>query len=183
MLYKYVRVSIKADCQSAFTCHTSSVRHWSYTTILSTATLITLISKYPLKMSTSDSNHYEVAKIFFNLPNGRNYGPGDFERVCRSSSLAFEDLPFYLWEEEDAIPGLTPPRLWYGWHFGEKGLLDLVQRQYPSRVLYNRYQEVCLMYTLMRVLPRIICEEFQLPAEFHHLVRVRDAARSRQRQS
>ncbi len=35
-----------------------------------------------------------------------------------------------------------------------------------------------MMYTLMRVLPRIICEEFQLPAEFHHLVRVRDAARS-----
>ncbi len=34
------------------------------------------------------------------------------------------------------------------------------------------------MHTLMRVLPRIICEEFQHPAEFHHFVRVRDAARS-----
>ncbi|KAF8868184.1 hypothetical protein CPB85DRAFT_1571404 [Mucidula mucida] len=127
-------------------------------------------------MSTSNSASDSAIPVLFSPPSGKlKYEAGDFKRVCRSAPLALDDLPYYLLEE-DVIPGWRPPRLWCGWLLGKAALFDIVKRQYPDRICYSRSHELLVATTVIDEFPKIICEVFQIPPEFHHLVKVVDAA-------
>ncbi|KAF9048245.1 hypothetical protein BDZ89DRAFT_1057826, partial [Hymenopellis radicata] len=118
-------------------------------------------------------------EFLFVPPNGHaRYVPADYPLVCRSSPLALDEVPFYLCEDS-IIPGWRPPRLWCGWHLGEEALFQLVERQYPLRVRYTKSSNRLMKTaTVLEALPKLICEEFQIPVEFHHLIRTVDGAYS-----
>ncbi|KAF8868182.1 hypothetical protein CPB85DRAFT_1448799 [Mucidula mucida] len=126
--------------------------------------------------SSDSEGHME---FLFVPPNGHaRYAPSDYPLVCQSSPFPLNEIPFYL-AELGIIPGWQPPRLWCGWHLGEEALFERVERQYPSRIHYTKSSNRLMKTaTVADALPEIICQEFQISAEFHHLIRAVDGAYS-----
>ncbi|KAK7039264.1 hypothetical protein VNI00_010169 [Paramarasmius palmivorus] len=118
----------------------------------------------------------KLSDLLFAPPDGRlKYQREDFQVVCRSTPLPFNELPCYL-ADQTFFDSIRPPWIWCGWRIGEKALFNLVETHYPKRVRISGGRT--LITPTVFQLPKILFEELQIPDNAKHLIRIVDAANS-----
>ncbi|KAF4564575.1 hypothetical protein EYR40_010741 [Pleurotus pulmonarius] len=113
-----------------------------------------------------------ASELMFTPPEGAaEYKREDYKILCKSTPIPIYKIPSNLLFKQYR-PGWRRPTLWCGWAVGEEKLLELVQTNYPHRVLRNNSSKTVQRLNTVMELPSIINEEFKVPEKFRERVMV-----------